>query len=274
MNRRAMLFIGCLLVAVAGSPALAGMMGSLHPIGDSLTDSGNAYLATGGTTPPPECYYEGRFSNGEVWVERLDHLGFTAPMPSMSPGGGTNFAFAGAETGGDLAPPGMATQVASYLSANTPSATDWFSFFGGANNFFEGETDSRVPAADIASMVQTLYDAGARNFLVLNLPPLGQTPEFRGSPLEGAMDALSQGFNAALAAHMVGLRSNPEIMIWEVDVYGLFTAIIANPGDFGLTNVTDPAFDAGTGQVVGNLSGPTRCGLVPISPPAPCRSTP
>ena len=80
-------------------------------------------------------------------------------------------------------PPGMTTQVASYLSAHTPSATDWFSLFGGANNFFAGETDPSVPAADIAALVQMLYDAGAQNFLVLNLPPLGQTPEFPREPV-------------------------------------------------------------------------------------------
>jgi outer membrane lipase/esterase len=232
--------------------ALADVISQLYAFGDSLTDSGNAYIARGGTVPPPQYFHEGRYSNGAVWVERLDYLGFDAPKPNLSPGGGTNFAFAGAKTGQELMPPGMTTQVASYLSAHTPSATDWFSLFGGANNFFAGETDPSVPAADIAVLVQTLYDAGAQNFLVLNLPPLGQTPEFRGGPLEGPMDALSQGFNTALAAHMVGLRSNPEVTIQEVDVYGLFTTYIANPGAFGLTNVTEPAFDAGTGQVVGN----------------------
>ncbi len=252
MNQRTVLPICCLLVAMGGSPALADLIPQLVVFGDSLTDSGNAFIASGGTMPPPQYYYEGRYSNGEVWVERLDHLGFAAPTPSLAPGGGTNFAFAGAETGQELVPPGMTTQVASYLSAHTPSATDWFSLFGGANNFFSGQTDPTVPAADVAALVQTLYDAGARKFLVLNLPPLGQTPGFRESPLEVPMDALSQGFNTALAAHLVGLRSNPEITIQELDVYGLLTTCIANPGDCGLTNVTEPAFDAGTGEVVGN----------------------
>jgi len=229
------------------SPAWAG---AIYAFGNSLTDSGNAYIASGGTVPHPLYYYEGRHSNGKVWVERLDHLGIAAPTPSLS--GGTNYAFAGAETGQGPTPPGMTAQVALCLSAHTPSATDWFSLWGGANDFFAGQTDPTVPAANIAALVQTLYNAGARKFLVLNLPPLGQTPEFRGGPFEGPMDALSVGFNAALAAHMVGLRANPEIAIREVDVHGLFTTAMADPGAFGLTNVTEPAFDANTGQVVPN----------------------
>ena len=251
MNRRTVLAICCLLVAMGTSPASAETIPQFYAFGDSLTDSGNAYLATGSTVPDPLVYFDGRYSNGEVWIERLDYLGFAAPTPSILPGG-TNFAFAGAQTSQGTAPPSMTNQVADYLAGNTPSPTDWFSLFGGGNNFLAGQLDPTVPAAHIGAMVQTLYDAGARNFLVLNLPPMGQTPQFVGSPLAGIADAISQGFNDALAAHMAGLRSNPEITIKEVDVHGLFTDIIADPGAFGLTNVTETAFDASTGLVVAN----------------------
>jgi phospholipase/lecithinase/hemolysin len=248
MNRRALLPICILALALAVSPVSAETIA----FGDSLTDSGNMYLASGATMPPSPYYYEGRYSNGFTWVERLDYLGLAAPVPSLSPGGGTNYAFAGAETGAGSSPLGMTAQVAAYLATSTPSELNWHFLFGGANDFFNGQTDPTIPAANVASLIQTLYDAGARKFFVLNLPPLGQTPEFREGPYEGAMDALSQGYNVTLAAYVDGLRANPDITINEIDVHGLFSRCIADPGAFGLTNVTDPAFDEATGQVVGN----------------------
>jgi hypothetical protein len=37
--------------------------------GDSLSDTGNAFEATGRREPPSPPYFAGRFSNGPVWVE-------------------------------------------------------------------------------------------------------------------------------------------------------------------------------------------------------------
>ena len=39
---------------------------------------------------------------------------------------------------------------------------------------------------------------------------------------------------------------------YRVDVLGMFDQLLADPGLYGFTNVTDPAYDAGTGQVVPN----------------------
>ena len=43
--------------------------------GDSVTDSGNVWELTDRKEPASPPYFEGRFSNGPVWVEYLaDHL--------------------------------------------------------------------------------------------------------------------------------------------------------------------------------------------------------
>src|SRR5215470_1775254 len=68
--------------------------------GDSISETGNAFLATGDVAAAPP-YFEGRFSNGPVWTEILaDSLGLPAPAPSLL--GGTNYGFGGAETGDGL----------------------------------------------------------------------------------------------------------------------------------------------------------------------------
>src|SRR4051794_25936876 len=90
------LFVACALA----TPLQAGQFTQIVAFGDSLTDTGNLYAVTQ-TSPsgpfPPSPYYEGRFSNGPVWVEWLAlQLGVPAPRPFVT--GGTNYAFGGAET--------------------------------------------------------------------------------------------------------------------------------------------------------------------------------
>ena len=67
--------------------------------GDSLSDVGNFYAATGGASPPAAYGYDsGRFTNGMNWVEYLaKDLGVAAPTASVN--GGTDYAYGGAMTG-------------------------------------------------------------------------------------------------------------------------------------------------------------------------------
>ena len=79
----------------------------IYVFGDSLSDSGNAALLDEGffgegeefifPTPP---YYEGRASNGPVWIEIVaDAYGYDV-SPALD--GGRNFAFVGAESGAGM----------------------------------------------------------------------------------------------------------------------------------------------------------------------------
>ncbi|MCO6048080.1 SGNH/GDSL hydrolase family protein [Aeoliella sp. ICT_H6.2] len=216
--------------------------------GDSLVDRQNFYLASGGTFPDPSLYADGRFSNGPLWVERLAERLGTTPL-SASLAGGTNFAFNGARiTGASPAPydavPNVEQQVAAYLSAtgNTASPDGIYAMWAGANDFFFGETDPSVPVASLGQSISDLYLAGARKFLVLNLPALGQTPFFKGTVYEVPLDAASAGFNAYLAATVDSLQSDLSgVKIYELDVYTIFQQIQSNPAAFDLANVTDSA---------------------------------
>ena len=131
-----------LACTVAATPAAAAEspFSALFVIGDSLSDNGNLYLATGNATPTSPPYYQGRFSSGPVFTERL---GFNATNFMGPVTGSINYAFGGARTDSQASPPGMRNQLAAYLGAGGRFGSgDLVSILGGANNIFQG-----LPAA-------------------------------------------------------------------------------------------------------------------------------
>lgn len=73
--------------------------------GDSLSDTGNFYYISGDTYPVSPPYYNGRFSNGPVWIETLAPLlGVDADFETswlQYPTSADNFATGGANSGYD-----------------------------------------------------------------------------------------------------------------------------------------------------------------------------
>jgi phospholipase/lecithinase/hemolysin len=232
--------------------------------GDSLSDSGNLFLASGahvdmvGTpfdplsiysrfpTPP---YFPGRATNGCVWIEDLvSQFGYPGPQPSLA--GGTNYAFMGALTREDpeeniVSPfgvPDMDAQVSQYLDMNTPAPTDIFVFWGGANDFFFGQTNPAVPVTAISEQIKTLAEQGATNFIVLNLPPLGYTPS-GAVAAPNILNWLSDWYNQELDGALDDLRADLGVTIYEVDVDTFFGLAMSDPGSFGFTNATEPAVE-------------------------------
>lgn len=89
-----------LSVAQAGT-ARAGLSSveKLYVFGDSLSDSGNSGVLSGGTFPAPP-YFENRFSNGKVAVEYLwDILNPGNSTFTASLVGGSNYAVGGSSSG-------------------------------------------------------------------------------------------------------------------------------------------------------------------------------
>lgn len=222
---------------------------ALYVFGDSLSDSGNVSIASGGANPGPD-YFGGRYSNGPVWVERLatDHLGIAAPAPVMA--GGTNHAWAGAFSSGGANVPSASDQVNSFIGAGGRFVPeDTIAMWAGANDaLLGGVTDPSIPVGHLVDAIGILIGADARTILVPNLPDLGDTPAVvaMGGAAPAGMSAFSAGFNSLLAAELAGLQlANPTISLVSVDTYGLGKDILNDPGAFSFSNVTDPALLTG-----------------------------
>ena len=112
--------------------------------------------------------------------------------------------------------------------------------FAGANDLIGGQTNMTVPVNSLASSINRLMAAGARQFLVFNLPPLGSTPRYNGnSATRDQYNTRTQQFNTALATMLGGVQAgNPALTVYQLDVFGLFNRALADPAAFGLLNVT------------------------------------
>jgi len=252
--------------------AHASLFSQLVIFGDSLSDNGNAYIATGGAEPAPPFYTAGRFTDGPdtapagtsggLWDEVLANLlGEPAVTPFLA--GGTNYAVGGAQVLADvpgpagLTIPSLQSQLALYLTSTGGKADPnaLYVLWGGANDLYSavetpGETATEVVATETAAIntltaeIELLTADGARNFLWLNLPQLATTPRGEADPLNAALSTASTDFATGVADGTAALNATLGplgVKIADVDIYGLYQKIVANPAAYGYTNVTTPA---------------------------------
>lgn len=94
-------------------------------------------------------------------------------------------------------------------------------------------------AATELGMIGQLGKAGARYVMVFNLPNIGLTPDGISQGATGAaqLTGLTLTFNNTLNAGLAKAGVN----IIPVNTYAMLNEIIADPGRYGFTNVTDPA---------------------------------
>lgn len=248
-------------VGAAASAASAQTYNRLVVFGDSLSDNGNLYAASGNTQPTSPPYFQGRFSNGPVFTELLGfNTGRSAAGAPVT--GSINYAYGGARTDTQGFPPGMRNQLLSYTgSGGVFGRNDLVSVLGGANNIFQGlpaagissnPTGAILPvvnsaAADINFIVNDIAGRGAGTILVTNLPRLGITPQFRGTTAAPLADFAGSSFNSALLSGLFTTaagRPNTNIILF--DLFKVSDTLAANPGRFGLTNATDACFNGVT----------------------------
>jgi phospholipase/lecithinase/hemolysin len=269
-NRIGAALIAAGMMALASGHAWGDQITSIVSFGDSLSDVGNDYIASGGTQPAPAAdYYQGRFTNGGNWLDYLAHdLGVAAPVASLA--GGSDYAFGGASTGSGTttyapgqAVPNVDSQIAMYLSGHTPTSNELFTIWAGGNNLLIGnQANPAVPAQDIANAITTLANAGAKQFLIPNLPLLGEIPASSSlsSAQRQALDAWSIGFNQTLQAEAAALQKTLGVQIHVADIQTLVQNVMANPAEYGFTNVTGSAINSslnGKGYLFWDAEHPT-----------------
>jgi outer membrane lipase/esterase len=244
------LILAAAVCAATSGSAHASSYSEIVSFGDSLTDTGNVYIGTGGALPGPGyAVYNGYgiYTNPQsgsgpagLWIDQLaGHLGLSAPAPFLA--GGTNYAVGSSFTAGfNGAAPGMDAQVGDYLTSvgGSASASALYTFWGGANDIFAG-LNPITAANNVASEIGAVATDGGKTFLWLNLPPLGDTPGIlaAGPAAVAAANAAANAFDAQWAIDVGNLDASG-INVIGVNVDALFNAITGNPSAYGFTNIT------------------------------------
>lgn len=262
-----------LLVLVWAVAAQAQNYTKIVVFGDSLSDTGNdavlSFLAFHVPIPGPAADYTlGSFTDGPdtapramnsfgLWVQQLAFALPSHPMVVASLEGGTNYAFGFAKTGSGTTlltfEPGasievenIGQQIDDYLATHPKIDNHTlFVVWAGANDVLEaGSAGDIVDGAwDEVEDIQRLIQAGATQFLVPNLPPLGLTPRFNTSATEAATaNEASALYNTTLDAGVSLLplfNFGRHLTINRLNTFALVKQIVASPGNFGLLNVTD-----------------------------------
>jgi outer membrane lipase/esterase len=232
------------IAAVASTPTF----GAVYVFGDSYCDVGNIFAATGGAEPPAP-YYNGRFSNGPIWVDHV--AGFLGVPMKASLLGGTDYAFGGAwvtapqPLGGGAFIPSVPQQVQLYLGQHGGKADPnaLYILEGGGNDILG--TTSGSPdalgyeiAVGIADSELMLRRAGARHFMVPNLFNVGLLPAAAGNATFAT--AASTATNHWVGKLLAFEELLPRVQILRMDVFSLINAVETDPTHFGFTDVTDP----------------------------------
>lgn len=232
---------------------------------------------------PPSPPYDQRNSNGPIWIDNLEQaLGLSPTLSTdlllnpttVSPTEGINFAFGGALSSDvhilddDLPSfldglfPGFQNQIDAFTALSAvipPDPNALYVVWVGGNDyneaFFNPTSLGDLSLAELPNFVTDniidgltqLNSLGAKEFLVVNLPPLGEVPfadtldEDLPQDIPRILNRLSSAHNRLLSEKLSFFdRRQPDANIITLDIDNLFDDILANPASFGLTNVTEP----------------------------------
>lgn len=212
---------------------MPNLIDHFYIFGDSLSDIGNLFQINGRTYPADPPYFQGRFSNGRVWVEYL------AEQFGIAPEHITNYARGGATASRDspLAP-NLMVQLQSFLQSQAQiNSSALYIFWIGANDYFQGETNPVLPVEALTRAIAEVARLGGKRILVANLPDLGQLPATRIRDNAEALSELSRAHNLNLHGALGQIQEElPAAQITLLDACELYQRVITNPLLLGLTN--------------------------------------
>lgn len=198
------------------------------------------------------------FSNGATWVEELARskglAGFVRPALRNDGMEARNYAVGGARANDFPCRFNLSDQLEAYFADFSEASADTlFVFELGGNDVRDalviglggGDPEPVISNAltNIGSAIGELYGLGARQFMLMNVPDIGQIPSvlildgmFPG--VAAAATGLTNAFNFYLLGLQGNLNSYPDMDVRIFDANALLNTIIDNPADYGI-EVTD-----------------------------------
>jgi len=289
MKNRVQLFLALTCICLLTVTASAQKIDRVIFFGDSLSDAGNHFIYSNGASSrqpfsfePPDASYDiggHHFSNGNTWAEQLAtslHVPNSGNPSLRAPGTFTDYAMGRARARAN-APSfpqfDLSSQVNQFLSdfGGQVPANSLVVIWIGGNDIDDaltalfvdpsGQTSAGIvqsAATAVATNVQTLYGAGARMFLIVNVPDLAKTPyvQFLGANVNPGIPAIATLFTGYYNGGLNQLASgfpflappdpvHPLRYVRLLDANALFDQIRATPVTFGISNSIERCTQAG-----------------------------
>lgn len=213
--------------------------------GDSLSDNGNLYQLMNYQLPQSPPYYEGRFSNGLVWVEYLAAHYFPNNASSLE-----DYAFGGAgvseEDEDDDVMLTLRREIKTYLLAhqNKVDEDSLVMVWIGANNYLGLPDDAEGAVNEVNTgmihSMQLLVEKGAKNIALFNLPDLGKTPAALEFNSAEQMSFISKLHNKTLYDTVAQLKQDyPDVNWFYFDMNQAFNDVLEHADTYGISNTTE-----------------------------------
>lgn len=219
--------------------------------GDSLSDNGNLYSLTLHLIPKSSVYYNGHFSNGNVWAEEL---AINLHLNPDNPDQFADYAYGGAwaepfSDSHSFVIPDLSSQVAKYIKQarnDKHIAEHLFIIWCGGNDYLKGRSDVDYATTNtvnyIFDQVDVLIGLGAKQILLLNLPDLGKTPyaiNHENKSHAAHLSQLTQMHNQKLLQKIKEADIERSFArIYFFDVYSYMNDAIEHPEQYGVKNTT------------------------------------
>lgn len=227
---------------------------------------------------PEKPYWDYRFSNGRVWSEYLAEM---LSIPQHDEKTYVNRAFGGSWTAtydyqltvwnlirhpivsiknlivGKLIPPSLGLTTQAYLlehpQLNNESV---YILFSGANDYlnvlqFEANYEEAAMSKYIDNVIDSLAailfkleHAGAKQFVIMGLPFLGETPHYINTTDREVLNAAVEKHNERLQQRIAQWQNlYPKADFLYVDMQSYLTKAVGNPEQYGFTNTRDACID-------------------------------
>lgn len=226
--------------------------------GDSYSSTGSW---AGGDKPSASNPIGNPAFPGSTYAGGINWVGFSISKFNASLTLAYNFAEGGATTDSDIVAPYSTSiknfddhvnEFITYLASH-PDYAPWtagntfVAVWIGINDIGEAYWDGKVAPVDEVmdryfELLQVLYDAGIRNFRLLNVPPFNKAPvmEYQSeSSLTQLVDTISD-YNSAMEIKLMSFKAaNTNIVSAEVvDTHPIFNVALANPSAYGAADAT------------------------------------
>lgn len=241
-----------LLISTLGQ---ATTLSKMVVFGDSLSDNGNLYEYMKHQLPTSPPYFDGRFTNGPVWIEKFAEYYY----PENTSEHLLDYAFGGSGVSEDDdeddfeagALFNLTREVDSYLLSHHDMANDQslYIFWMGSNNYIALPDDANktVLAVNdgIQKEIERLISKGAKYFMIMTVPDLGRTPGAVDFDAVNFLTDITNQHNSLLNQRVNQLQAKyPQTQFIFFDVNRTFLEALDEPEIYGFTNITGTCYEA------------------------------